>query len=253
MKKFSVVTTFNEKGFEISGKKMIDSFDKFWSKDIQLNVYYEDMSQPKLRCSDRIIFYNFNDEVKKWYKFKQKFFFKELIKPDNSSRSFYIYSASKFAHKVYAMQKQIEKKNCEYLIWLDSDTVTYKKLDSSFLNSLINRESYLTYLGRDHLNFHSETGFMIFNTKNKFHEIFWDKMMKMYDEGELFKEKEWHDCWIFDTVRKELEKKSLKNIDICFFGLKNDDPNKHNVFDNSVLGEYMTHFKGNRKYKIQHD
>jgi hypothetical protein len=76
--------------------------------------------------------------------------------------------------------------------------------------------------------------------------------MKMYDEGELFKEKEWHDCWIFDTVRKELEKKSLKNIDICLFGLKNDDPNKHNVFDNSVLGEYMIHFKGNRKHKIQH-
>jgi hypothetical protein len=253
MKKFAVVTTFNKDGFEISGKKMIESFDKFWSKDILLNVYYEDMSQPKLRCSDRVIFYSFNDEVKKWYKFREKFFFKELIKPDNKSRSFYIYSASKFAHKVYAMQKQIEKKDCDHLIWLDSDTVTYKKVDASFLNSLINGESYLTYLGRDHLNFHSETGFMIFNTKNKFHEIFWDKMMKMYDEGELFKEKEWHDCWIFDTVRKELEKNSLKNINICLLGLSKNDPNRYNVFDNSVLGEYMLHFKGNKKFKIQHD
>jgi hypothetical protein len=253
MKKFAVVTTFNKDGFEISGKKMIESFDKFWSKDILLNVYYEDMSQPKLRCSDRVIFYSFNDEVEKWYKFREKFFFKELIKPDNTSRSFYIYSASKFAHKVYAMQKQIEKKDCDHLIWLDSDTVTYKKVDASFLNSLINEESYLTYLGRDHLNFHSETGFMIFNTKNKFHEIFWDKMMKMYDEGELFKEKEWHDCWIFDTVRKELEKNSLKNINICLLGLSKNDPNLYNVFDNSVLGEYMLHFKGNKKFKIQHD
>ena len=253
MKKFAVVTTFNKDGFEISGKKMIESFDKFWSKDILLNVYYEDMSQPKFRCSDRVIFYSFNDEVEKWYKFREKFFFKELIKPDNTSRSFYIYSASKFAHKVYAMQKQIEKKDCDHLIWLDSDTVTYKKVDASFLNSLINEESYLTYLGRDHLNFHSETGFMIFNTKNKFHEIFWDKMMKMYDEGELFKEKEWHDCWIFDTVRKELEKNSLKNINICLLGLSKNDPNQYNVFDNSVLGEYMLHFKGNKKFKIQHD
>jgi len=253
MKKFAVVTTFNKDGFEISGKKMIESFDKFWSKDILLNVYYEDMSQPKLRCSDRVIFYSFNDEVEKWYKFKEKFFFKELIKPDNTSRSSYIYSASKFAHKVYAMQKQIEKKDCDHLIWLDSDTVTYKKVDASFLNSLINEESYLTYLGRDHLNFHSETGFMIFNTKNKFHEIFWDKMMKMYDEGELFKEKEWHDCWIFDAVRKDLEKNSLKNINICLLGLSKTDPNRYHVFDNSVLGEYMLHFKGNKKFKIQHD
>ena len=253
MKKFSVITTFNKKGFDICAREMVTSFDKFWSKDILLNVYYEDMSQPKLRCSDRILFFNFNDEVKKWYKFREKFFFKELIKPDNSSRSFYIYAASKFAHKVYAMQKQIEKKDCDYLIWLDSDTLTFKKVDDSFLNSLINEESYLTYLGRDHLNFHSETGFMIFNTNHKFHDIFWDKMMKMYDEGDLFKEKEWHDCWIFDLVRKELEKNSLKNINICLLGLGKNDPNRYNVFDNSVLGKYMVHFKGNRKYKIQHD
>jgi hypothetical protein len=251
MKKFVAVTTFNKEGFEINGKEMIESFDKFWSKDILLNVYYEDMSQPKIRCSDRVFFHNFNQEVEKWYKFREKFFFKELIKPDTSSRSLYKYSASKFAHKVYAMQKQIEKKDCDYLIWLDCDTLTFKKVEVSFLNSLINEEAYLTYLGRDHLNQHSETGFMIFNTNNKFHEIFWDKMMKMYDEGELFKEKEWHDCWIFDAVRKELEKKSLTNINICLFGLKKRDPNLFNVFYNSVLGEFMNHFKGKRKFNIK--
>ena len=246
MKKFAVVTTFNKDGFEISGKKMIESFDKFWSKDIPLNVFYEDMDQPKIRCSDRIFFYNFNDEVKKWYKFREKFFFKELIKLDNSVDSFFKYSASKFAHKVYAMHTQIEKKDCDYLIWLDSDTLTFKKIQTVFLNSLINEDSYLTYLGRDHINYHSETGFMIFNTNNKFHNIFWDKMMQMYDEGELFKEEQWHDCWIFDIVRRELEKKSLKNINICSLGLKKDD-DKSNVFDNSVLGEFMIHFKGEKK------
>ena len=257
MKKFAAVTTFNNEGFEISGKTMIESFDKFWSKDILLNVYYEDMSQPKIRCSERIFFHNFNEEVKKWYKFREKFFFKELIKSDISKRSSYIYSATKFAHKVYAMQKQIEKKDCHYLIWLDSDTSTFKKVEVSFLNSLINEDAYLTYLGRDYLNFHSETGFMIFNTNNKFHKIFWDKMMKMYDEGELFKEKEWHDCWIFDTVRKELEKRALKNIDISLFGLRKKSSNQfevfnpYHVFDNSVLGEFMNHFKGKRKLNIK--
>ena len=38
MQKFSVVTTFNEEGFQTSGKKMIESFDKFWNKDISLNM-----------------------------------------------------------------------------------------------------------------------------------------------------------------------------------------------------------------------
>ena len=75
MKKFSVVTTFNEEGFQTSGKKMIESFDKFWNKDISLNIYYEDMQLPKINCSDRILFHNFNEKVKKWYKFREKFFF----------------------------------------------------------------------------------------------------------------------------------------------------------------------------------
>ena len=251
MKKFAVVTTFNREGFEISGKKMIESFDKFWSKDILLNVYYEDMSQPKISCSDRIFFHNFNEEVKKWYTFREKFLFKELIKPDTPARSWYVHSASKFAHKVYAIQKQIEKKDCDYLIWLDSDTITFKKVEVFFLYSLVNEDAYFTYLGRDHLNFHSEAGFLIFNTKNKFHKIFWERMMEMYDQGKLFDQNEWHDSYIFDVVRKELEKKSLKNINICLFGLKKRDPNAFHVFDNSVLGEFMNHFKGKRKLNIK--
>ena len=41
MKKFSVVTTFNEEGFQVSGKKMIESFDKFW-KGVPMYLYILD-------------------------------------------------------------------------------------------------------------------------------------------------------------------------------------------------------------------
>jgi hypothetical protein len=250
MKKFAAVTTFNNEGFEISGKTMIESFDKFWSKDILLNVYYEDMSQPKIRCSERIFFHNFNEEVKKWYKFQSNFFLRELNKPDNSINSFYKYSAIKFAHKVYAIEKQLEKNTSEYLIWLDSDVITIKKIENSFIDTLIENDSYLTFLGREHINFHSEAGFLIFNTKNKFHKIFWERMMEMYDQGKLFDQNEWHDSYIFDVVRLELEKKSLKNINISLMGLSKTQ-DQLNVFDNSVLGEFMNHFKGKRKLNIK--
>ena len=72
-------------------------------------------------------------------------------------------------------------------------------------------------------------------------------MMEMYDHGKLFLEKEWHDSYIFDVVRKNLEKNNeIKNINISDFGLfdlKNDD----HVFVSSVLGKFMDHKKGNRK------
>jgi len=250
MKKFSVVTTFNNKGFDICAKEMLISFDKFWSKDIALNVYYEDMNLPEIKTSNRIFFSSFNEEVKKWYKFQSNFFFRELNKPDNSINSFYKYSAIKFAHKIYAIEKQLEKNVSEYLIWLDSDVITIKKIENSFINTLVENDSYLTFLGREHINFHSEAGFLIFNTKNKFHKIFWERMMEMYDQGKLFDQNEWHDSYIFDVVRLELEKKSLKNINISLMGLSKTQ-DQLNVFDNSVLGEFMNHFKGSRKLNIK--
>jgi hypothetical protein len=245
MKKFSVVTTFNKKGFDICAREMVASFDKFWNEDIALNVYYEDMNVPEIKTSDRISFFSFNQEVKKWYEFQSNFFLRELNKPDNSVNSFYKYSAIKFAHKIYAIEKQLEKNISEYLIWLDSDVITFKSVTNSFIETLIEKDSYLTFLGREHINFHSEAGFLIFNTKNKFHKIFWERMMEMYDQGKLFDQNEWHDSYIFDVVRLELEKNLLKNINITLMGL-NKSNDKLNVFDNSVLGEFMILFKGNR-------
>lgn len=250
MKKFSVITTFNKQGFDICAREMVTSFDKFWSKDITLNIYYEDMNVPETKSSNRVFFFSFNEEVKKWYKFQSNYFLRELNKPDNSINSFYKYSAIKFAHKVYAIEKQLEKNISEYLIWLDSDVITFNRVTSSFIETLIEKDSYLTFLGREHINFHSEAGFLIFNTKNKFHKIFWEKMMEMYDQGRLFNENEWHDSYIFDVVRLELEKNSLKNINISLMGL-NKSKDQLNVFDNSVLGKFMNHFKGNRKLKVK--
>jgi len=250
MKKFSVITTFNKQGFDICAREMVTSFDKFWSKDITLNIYYEDMNVPEIKSSNRVSFFSFNEEVKKWYKFQSNYFLRELNKPDNSINSFYKYSAIKFAHKVYAIEKQFEKNISEYLIWLDSDVITFNRVTSSFIETLIEKDSYLTFLGREHINFHSEAGFLIFNTKNKFHKIFWEKMMEMYDQGRLFNENEWHDSYIFDVVRLELEKNSLKNINISLMGL-NKSKDQLNVFDNSVLGKFMNHFKGNRKLKVK--
>jgi hypothetical protein len=228
---------------------MVNSFDSFWDLNIFLNIYLEDLEIPRDNFTQRINFFSFNNEVKEWYKFKEKFFFKEANKADNGVNSFYKYSAIKFAHKVYAIKKQLEKNSSDYLIWLDSDVITIKDININFLHSLINDQNYLSYLGREHINFHSECGFLIFNVKHNLHNQFWVNMSEMYEQGLLFNEKEWHDSYIFDVVRLKLEKNGLKNFNISNLVLKKtNDP--LNVFDNSVLGEFMIHFKGNRKNNL---
>ena len=72
--------------------------------------------------------------------------------------------------------------------------------------------------------------------------------MNMYSGGKLFDE-EWHDSYIFDQVRKKIEKKyNVHNLDITQLGLVDIEiKNDEHVFVTSVLGEYMDHKKGNRK------
>ena len=40
---FSVVTTFNKSSYESYCNKMLSSFDNYWSKEINIHAYYEDM------------------------------------------------------------------------------------------------------------------------------------------------------------------------------------------------------------------
>ena len=92
--KFSVVTTFNKTSYESYCDKMLLSFDRCWPTEINIHVYYEDMERPRDNFSSRVIFHNFNEEVKDWYEFREKFFFKEQNKRDNSVNSFYKYIIS---------------------------------------------------------------------------------------------------------------------------------------------------------------
>ena len=37
----AVVTSFSPSGYDLYGKRMLDTFEKFWPHDVKLYVYYE--------------------------------------------------------------------------------------------------------------------------------------------------------------------------------------------------------------------
>lgn len=244
-KKYSAVTTFNlEK--HTYGIEMINSFFANWPDEINLTTYIENSSGiDDSAVKPKIIVKDFYENVPNYKKFVDKFKNKEKYTDD------FRFNVFRFAHKVYAISAALKNIKTKYLIWLDADIKTYKKIPLEFLDTLINKKSYMSYLGREnisikHLNY-SECGFLIFNTQHPIHQRFWQDMMKMYDDGDLFNEKEWHDSYIFDVVRKNLEKENnLKNFDITKLGLVKLNNDNH-VFVSSVLGQFMDHKKGNRK------
>ena len=244
---FSAVTTFNLKKHHF-GLDMIESFFKNWPDNIMLTAFIEGSKLiDSSKVSGKINVQDFDECIPKYKNFCEKFKHKSHLTDD------FRYNVFRFAHKVYAISKALQLNKSKYLIWLDSDIKTYKKIPISLLNKLVKENTYLSYLGREnisieHLKF-SECGFLIFNTEHSLHSKFWKKMMIMYDDGKIFDEKEWHDSYIFDVVRKDLEiNDNLKNINISDFGLV-DLKNEDHVFVSSILGKFMDHRKGNRKDK----
>jgi hypothetical protein len=242
---FSAVTTFNLEKHKY-GIEMINSFFANWPDEIKLTAYIENAGaiDDKL-VKNKIIIKEFHENIPEYRYFLKKFKEKEKYTDD------FRFNVFRFAHKVYAISKAMKDVKTKYLIWLDSDIKTHKKIPISFLHSLVDDTRYLSYLGREnisikHLNY-SECGFLIFNTEHFIHSQFWKDMMQMYDGGKLFQEKEWHDSYIFDVVRKNLEiTANIKNINISDMGLV-DIKSEDHVFVASVLGKFMDHKKGNRK------
>jgi len=242
---FSAVTTFNLQK-QSFGIEMIESFFLNWPDSIKLNAYIEGSKKiDATKVNHKILVKEFHKSVPEYRKFCEKYKEKNPLTDD------FRFNVFRFAHKVYAIACALKEVETQYLIWLDSDIKTYKKIPINFLHTLVNDSCYLSYLGREHVSMkhlnYSECGFLIFNTKHFIHSKFWDDMMEMYDGGKLFHEKEWHDSYIFDVVRKNLETNAnIKNINISSMGLANVSSEGH-VFVASVLGKFMDHKKGNRK------
>ena len=246
MSKFSALTTFNlEK--QPYGLDLIESFYKFWPQDCLLYVFLENgidkINYDKIK--DKVKFFDYRETIPDYYDFCLKF------KSYENKQDDYRFNAFRFAYKVFAMKKALSLNSSDFLIWLDADIKTVKPITETFLTQLIDNKKYMSYLGRSHVKKinvqYSENGFTIFNTKHALHELFWDKIDKMYNGGDLFKLEEWHDSFVFDEVRNSIEKETnCLNINISDFGIK-DVGNESHVFVASVLGEYMDHKKGERK------
>ena len=245
--KYSAVTTFNLEKHPY-GIEMINSFFLNWPDEIKLTAYIENSSTiDQSIVKKKIIVKEYHNEIPEYLEFCKKYSHKKKYVDD------FRFNAFRFAHKVFAILKSLKHVESRYLIWLDSDIKTHTKIPLDFFDSLINETAYMSYLGRekisiDHLTY-SECGFLIFDTHHTIHKLFWENMIDMYWGGKLFNENEWHDSYIFDQVRKKLEKEyNFANFNICDLGLEDiEAENDEHVFVTSVLGKYMDHKKGNRK------
>lgn len=243
MKK-TVITSMDPYGYNLYGRNFLETFHRYWPKDITLVAYMEPGvdytggifkdERPYLCDSVGNIpgLNAFIDAVSYfpvmcgWTPGGHKIF-----NDARSGRATYMHAhaVQEFGGKVY---------------WLDSDIVTHAEVTHDLLDELLPDDKFCCYLGRKEV--FSENGFIGFNAEHPIASKFMQAYLGMYKSGAVFLEPGWNDCCVFDRVRVQAQKQFPEAFKDLGAGVNYTKEAQH-VFINSVLGSVMDHLKGSRK------
>jgi hypothetical protein len=263
--KYKIITTFRPSDWDKYAKRMIQSVLDKWP-DVDITVYCQEQ-RPEFH-DQRVTWFDIDKADQDLHKFREKYkndpvaIGKLNEIPGGVRRSprlateggldakkeSYLWNAVKFSYKVSCITHAVKTyKNYDYVIWIDDDTYTYRDVPMQFIESICPSDTLVTYLGRENnkgSNTYPECGLVCYNIKHPLVQNFVTDWKKLYTSADIFDLLEWHDSYVFWHMTKEYRQKhNAKVNDIGYSkGVRG-----HHVFVNSELGQYIDHFKGDRK------
>lgn len=235
-----VVTTFSAAGYQEYGRRFIETFEAHWPEDVELYIYCEDILPEQ--TSARIKVVNFYKACPEMVAFKARHLSNARAHGiGDDGKEDYRFNAVKFCHKVFAATDCALNSGAGKMYWIDADCVTFDAVTHEWLERVLPKGFYTSYLGRN--NTHSECGFMGFDLGHACSREFMTFWRQIYDEDLVFDLPEWHDSYVYDMIRNTYQAKGL----ITAFDLRDDRDADHHPFVNSPLGEAMDHLIGPRR------
>ena len=261
--KIKVLTSYKPGTWNEYAKRAVESVLQHWPIDTAVAVYHEEQPQDIFE-HDRIEWFDIHKVQPELLKFKNKFKNDpvangEIQEIPNGirrpgpmpSKGSYQWNAVRFANKVFCVTHALKNSNgYDYLVWLDADTYTFRKMPKEFLQYMLPNETMLTYLGRENPDLNDggrdpECGFVGYNLKHPEIQNYTNDQEDMYIKESVFKLTwGWTDCSTLWHLSKLYQKQ--KNVKVHDIGYAKKVKGNH-VFINSELGLYMDHFKGKRK------
>lgn len=245
--KYTVITTFHQPGLEQYAQRMIHTFEQHWPAEVDFIACAENCTPKTSRANTRVI--NLLDADEHLRAFVERHRNNPLAHgqagpPEvwNPKKAFR-WNAVRFAYKVFSVALCADQVESGWMIWLDADTHTHTPVPLNWLDNVCPTDSMVSYLGRGE-KYHSECGWVGYNLDNPATRQFIQDFVKMYRTDAIFKEREWHDSYIWDVIRKRYQMTNK------FFNLNSSWEDKGlagHPFINSELGRYMDHVKGKRK------
>lgn len=255
--KYTVITTFNSDGYNLYGKRMIDTWLATWPQEVELWVYAEgcqvQQSAPNLRVFD------LEQASPDLVAFKTRW--RDVPKANGDvtddpirsrrkdSGKGFKWNAIRFSHKVYSVFHAAQHSDTDWLIWMDADMVCHSAMSLSDLDRLFPPQQELCFLGRH--GKYSECGLYGLQIKTKGARRFLKRFQQMYDDAEngIFTLGEWHDSFVFDAVRQQVPVQELNwsQALVDLRASKKTSVGEGHPLINSEWGRWLDHLKGDRK------
>lgn len=234
---FRVVTTMNERGWNETGRRMVESFIRRWPAEcLPIVIYAEGFTPPEMAGIEIRRLPAWLDD------FKAKWGTVPAHIGQRNGQYDYRFDAVKFAHKVAALTDfGLSLSPDDIMAWLDADTFTHDDVTMDWLASLFPEPAYVAWL--DRLNSHPECGFVMFRCSHEYHRNFMESFRNLYTTGDLFKLRETHDSFAL----QHMVNAKVINRKIPAPASLSGDNRWHHPFVNGPLGARLDHLKGSRK------
>jgi hypothetical protein len=245
--KYTVITSFHEEGLKQYAQRMVNTFEQHWPSDVDLVICAENCRPQITRQNTRV--YDLLDISSNCRAFVERHRNNPLAHgragpPDvwNPKKAFR-WNAVRFAYKVFSVALCANNISTGWMIWIDADTHTHSAVPMEWLARVCPQTAMISYLGRGE-KYHSECGWVAYNLDHPETRNFIADFVGMYNTDRIFDEREWHDSYIWDVVRKKYQDTNeFYNLNPSY----NDKGLAGHPFINSELGLYMDHVKGERK------
>ena len=229
--KIKVITSFDEKYYNLIGKECVDTWLEYWPQELSLTCYVENF---RLDNTKRIEQIDFDQLPSEYFEF-QKSKFNDRVKI--------------FSKKAYSVIHAFENLDADRIIWVDADVITFDKIPLIFLENLCPNDTLATFMGVHHhkikddepspLMFSGETGFFILNKTHAGFKEFANRYKEYYNKRITENLRRFYDGEVFGAVVEEFKDK-YKFFDLASTtGKKAKSPLKY-----TELGQkYIRHYK----------
>jgi hypothetical protein len=231
---FTVLTTCNARGWQQYGRRMVETFDKFWPADIPFYLYAEDFQPDHHRPIVR--------QLPGWLtKFKARHAEDRRAHGMVGGGYNFKFDCVRFAHKVAAVTDAALSLETDVLIWADSDIVTHALVDRDWLLSLFPPGPYIAWLDRD--DRHHECGFYMLRCSHPAHRALTERWRRLYDSDEVLGFAQTQDCYVQQQLIVQAEREGM----VTTHSLSGEARTHGHPLINGPLGSRLDHLKGPRK------